>query len=86
MRGQRSVLNACLLQGFPQTVSVTCDLIPVHQLPMQGLRNNHYLEYVGETIKTVEVRVAFCPSCGEKLSRDVAVMIPQFRYQNFGSR
>jgi len=50
------------------------------------LENDHYLEYVGETIETVEIRVAFCPYCGEKLSSDDAVIIPQFRYHNFGSR
>ena len=52
----------------------------------EDLENDHYLEYEGQTIETVKIRVAFCPYCGEKLSSGKKVVVPQFQHHNFGSR
>lgn len=52
----------------------------------EDLENDHYLEYVGQTIETVKMQVAFCPYCGEKLAGDNEVVVPQFQYHNFGGR
>ena len=52
----------------------------------EDLENDHYLEYEGQTIETVKIRVAFCPYCGEKLSSDKGVVVPQFQHHSFGSR
>ena len=49
----------------------------------EDLENDHYLEYVGQTIETVKIQVAFCPYCGEKLAGDNEV-VPQFQYHKFG--
>ena len=50
------------------------------------LENDHCLEYVGQTIETVKIQIAFCPYCGKKLASGKEVVVPQFQHYNFGSR
>ena len=48
------------------------------------LESDHYLEFEGQTIETVQLQVSFCPYCGEKLSIDNEIVVPKFQYHNFG--
>lgn len=52
----------------------------------EDLERDHYLEYEGQTIETVKIRVVFCPYCGQKLASGVEVVVPQFQHYNFGGR
>lgn len=51
----------------------------------EDLEHDHYLEYAGETIETIQVQVVFCPYCGQRLASSDGVIVPQFRHHNFGS-
>ena len=50
----------------------------------EDLQSNHCLEYEGQTIETVQIQVAFCPYCGQKLASGKKVVVPQFQHYNFG--
>lgn len=50
----------------------------------KDLESDHYLEYEGQTIETVKIRVTFCPYCGEKLGGSDEVVVPQFQHFSFG--
>lgn len=52
----------------------------------EDLEDDHYLEHEGQTIETVVIQVAFCPYCGEKLTSNKELVVPQFQHHNFGSR
>lgn len=52
----------------------------------EDIENDHTLEYVGQTVKTVKIRVAFCPYCGKKLASDNEAVVPQFQSYNFSRR
>lgn len=49
----------------------------------QDLENNHYLEYVGQTIYQVAVNIKFCPYCGSKLDDTRDIKIPSFKFYDF---
>ncbi|WP_240776358.1 hypothetical protein [Nitrincola alkalilacustris] len=52
----------------------------------EDLESDHYLEYEGQTIETVQIQVAFCPYCGQKLVSGKEAVVPQFQHYNFGGR
>ena len=52
----------------------------------EDIEENHYLEYEGQAIETVKIRLAFCPFCGQKLASDEKLVVPQFQYYNFSGR
>ncbi|WP_082830020.1 YgiT-type zinc finger protein [Ectothiorhodospira sp. BSL-9] len=52
----------------------------------EDLEADHYLEYEGQTIETVQIQVAYCPYCGERLANRREVFVPQFQYYNFGGK
>ncbi|SEP66401.1 Antitoxin Phd_YefM, type II toxin-antitoxin system [Ectothiorhodospira magna] len=52
----------------------------------EDLENDSYLECEGQTIETVQIQVAFCPYCGEKLSVGKEIVVPNFQHYNFGRK
>lgn len=52
----------------------------------EDLEMDHYLEYEGQTIETVRIRVTFCLFCGQKLGGGERMVVPQFQCHNFGGR
>lgn len=52
----------------------------------EDIENDYDLEYEGQTIETVNIRVAFCPYCGLKLKSGDGIVVPQFQHRKFGGR
>jgi hypothetical protein len=47
------------------------------------LEENHYLEYVGQTIEHVALSILFCPYCGEELGQPKPKFVPSFQHNDF---
>lgn len=52
----------------------------------KDIESDYDLEYVGQTIETVKIRVAFCPYCGQKLKSGEGMVVPQFQHRKFCGR